>query len=127
MARFRQFLIVKNIFSQEAVIRTMGVEAVKANNFAYTALVTAVFGGYSNVANVLIARTGLSMDSTGVVGNTALMWACYWGQYNVALSLLQQGADYTIVNNDGETALSLAVKQGFRNIATLLLSYGASK
>jgi ankyrin repeat protein len=40
--------------------------------------------------------------------------------------LLQQKADYTLTNVDGDSALSLAKKGGYRNIADLLRSYGAT-
>jgi ankyrin repeat protein len=59
-------------------------------------------------------------------GNTPLMFAAMFGNYDVAKYLLEeQKADVAIRNNAGETALSLSKKNGHKNISLLLQDYGA--
>jgi ankyrin repeat protein len=55
------------------------------------------------------------------------MWAAFFGQYSIAETLLQLGADFKVTNKDGDTALSLAGKQGYRTIVNLLRQYGATQ
>lgn len=52
-------------------------------------------------------------------------WACQVGNIDLATYLLGQGADVTLANKKGQTALILARINGFRAVANLLLSYGA--
>jgi ankyrin repeat protein len=40
---------------------------------------------------------------------------------------LQQGADYSLANHSGDTALSLAKKNGHHDIVRLLQNNGAKK
>ena len=108
------------------MLNELGLEASTNNNLAYTSAVTAVFGGNSALTDVLVSRTSLNLNAVGVTGNTLLMWASLWGQYNVARSLLQQGADYSVVNNDGLTALQLAANSGHVSVVQLLRGFGAN-
>jgi ankyrin repeat protein len=103
----------------------MGLEAATKNNFAFTSSVSAMFSGLNTVAEVVIDRTGLKLDTPGVTGNTMLMWASLWGNMNMVETLLKKGADPLIFNKDGDTALSLAAKKGHRNVVVKLRDYGA--
>jgi ankyrin repeat protein len=91
----------------------------------YTSLASAIFSGNSNVAELLLTKTTLPIDHQGRTGNTALMFAAQWGQAASVEYLLKSGADVTLTNADGDTALALAMKNGQRDIAVLLRSYGA--
>jgi ankyrin repeat protein len=106
------------------VIDTMGPAAVQSNNFAYTALVTAIFNGHSNIANVVVTKTGMNINQQGVTGNSPLMWACQFGNYDLVQYFMNLGAEYSLINNDGNTAIDLAAAKGHRDIVSLLRSYG---
>lgn len=98
------------------------------NNVVFTSAVTSIFYGHENVANALFSYTPLQVNAQGqATQNSMLMWSAIWGKYAMASNLLQRGADYTLVNGNGDTALSLAGKYGHRDIATLLRRYGAVK
>lgn len=58
-------------------------------------------------------------------GNTPLMFASIFGQLEATRMLLLQDADVTLTNKDGETAMSLAKKGGYRDIVALLRNNGA--
>jgi ankyrin repeat protein len=77
------------------------------------------------VAEVLLTKTSLPIDHQGRTGNTALMFAAQWGQTASVEYLLKASADVTLTNANGDTALSLAMKNGHRDIAVLLRAYGA--
>lgn len=91
----------------------------------YTSLASAIFSGNTNVAEVLLTKTSLPIDHQGRTGNTALMFAAQWGQTASVEYLLKASADVTLTNANGDTALSLAMKNGHRDIAVLLRAYGA--
>ena len=91
----------------------------------FSSLATAIFHNHDNVAQVLVSKTAMPIDFQGNTGNTALIFAAEWGQLASVQFLLENQADATLKNANGDTALSLAMKNGHRDIATLLRSYGA--
>jgi len=95
------------------------------NAQVYTSLATSIFNGHVNVAEVLLTKTSLPVDFQGVTGNSALMFAAQWGQLEAVDYLLKAAADVALTNASGDTALSLAMKGGHREVAELLRSYGA--
>ncbi len=111
----------------EKFIREMGVEGDAGSNVFYTATVSSIFDGMGPVVRTILDRTALQLDKQGVTGNTLLMWASLFGQTEIVSELLTRGADVTVVNNDGDTAITLARKQGFSNIVTLLRTYIGSE
>ncbi len=104
----------------------MSKEEAISSNVAYTALVAAVLGGHEALAQVVLTRTGMPLDTQGATGNTALMFAALWGQTSIAQALLEAGASVEVVNSDGLTALQLARNNGHRDITSLLLDFGAT-
>lgn len=96
-----------------------------ATNFAYTATISAVYRGQLSAVTTLLEQTNLPINSKGRTGNSPLMFAAEFNQYEIAAYLLQAGADFTLKNAKGDTALSLARKKGNTQIATLLLNSGA--
>ena len=53
-------------------------------------------------------------------GNTALHWAAYYGRLAIATRLLEGGADLTLRDKDGKTALDIARSQGHSEVVALL-------
>jgi ankyrin repeat protein len=107
------------------VIHTQGVAELAKSNFIYTASVTSISTGNLNMLDVILSKTGSSIDITGRHGNNLLIFAAMWGQFDVVQYLLQRGADVSIVNEFGETAYSLAKQNGHHSVAVLLRSFGA--
>jgi ankyrin repeat protein len=108
------------------VINEQGAATVIATNFAYTSLVYAIFQERTPLAEVILLKTGLSIDSQGRMGNTPLMWAAVAGNYELAEIFLNMGANYLLRNNEGQTAYEIARENGYRNITNLLRRYGAT-
>lgn len=110
----------------EKFIRDMGTDGDAGTNVFYTATVSSIFDGMGGVASTILDRSDLQLDKQGVTGNSLLMWASIFGQKEIVSNLLTRGADAKLVNNDGETAITLARKQGFSDIVTLLRTYAGS-
>ena len=104
----------------------MGPDAVKQDNFATVATVTSIVGGNVAIVKTLVEKTELDVDQQGKTGKSLLLWACYFGKSDVVKYLLDTGADYSITDNSGDSALQIALKRGFRDIATMLRNYGAT-
>ncbi|KAK6976675.1 hypothetical protein BgiMline_023113, partial [Biomphalaria glabrata] len=58
-------------------------------------------------------------------GWTPLMWACYKGNTNVVIELLDRGANPNVKADHNMTCLSWAAGRGHTEIVKLLLDKGA--
>mmetsp|Transcript_9392 Transcript_9392/g.24301 ORF Transcript_9392/g.24301 Transcript_9392/m.24301 type:complete len:253 (+) Transcript_9392:126-884(+) len=65
------------------------------------------------------------VDTADQHGFTPLMHACCEGHAVVVRLLLSHGADVSIINHDGESALHLAASIGYDEIVSLLIEKGA--
>jgi ankyrin repeat protein len=63
----------------------------------------------------LLLEAGAEVNARCHAGKTALMYASY-GEIDLVGALLAAGADPDIRNNDGETALNMAVNEDIRNL-----------
>lgn len=93
----------------------------------YKAAVQSIYSGTLPVVELIYRKGGLSVNQQSVEGNSALYFACFWGQYDIVDFLLKKGADFTVPNNRGETPLAIAKKQGYRDIVLLLQQFGATQ
>lgn len=97
------------------------------NKVAYSALVTAIFDGSAELADVLVEKAEIPVDDAGVTGNTPLMWSAIFCKTEVMSSLLLRGASVTLMNKEGKTPLALAKTAGCVAGAALLRNAGARK
>lgn len=67
-----------------------------------------------------LIESGASLDVQDQEGYTALMWAVRWENYEVARLLRDAGADKTLRNKRGETAVEIADKLGDVEMVRLL-------
>ena len=93
------------------------------NNEGYVALLTAAFSDYDTLATTLVLKGKVSVDQQGRTGNTALMFASMQGNAKSVKSLLDVGANRELENANGDTALTLAMKAGRRDVAEMLRTY----
>jgi ankyrin repeat protein len=90
-----------------------------------TALSISALSGYADIMKLLIAA-GANLDMQKIEdGWTPLMGTLTFNQVETAQTLLEAGADPNIRNNDGKTALDLALADGKMAIAQLLRQAGA--
>ena len=60
----------------------------------------------------------------GAVGETPLMFACYFGHVEVARSLAEYPADLYAVNCFGENCLHYAAAKGHQHVVSFLTNFG---
>ena len=71
----------------------------------------------------MLLEHGAAVDLQNIHGNTALTIAAYNRQAAVVPLLLSAGADTTLRDKDGETAMDLAKEAGASDIVRLLESH----
>lgn len=89
-----------------------------------TLLQLAAMWGHENVL-VELLRAGADANRS-VSGRTPLMSASWYGSAGCVRLLLEHGANPNVANRWGDSALSLAVREGHISIVRLLLDHGAS-
>ncbi|GAB5559681.1 MAG: ankyrin repeat domain-containing protein [Synoicihabitans sp.] len=67
---------------------------------------------------------GVAIDQVQSDGTTALQWACYLGEEDMALALLEAGASPTLANRYGVTPLYLACFNGSDRVVAALMEAG---
>ena len=91
----------------------------------YTALLLALVNKHDEVADVLVAQPNFDLNARGSDGVTVLMIYIWRQREDVVNKLLQRGADVTLQEHDGDTALHAAASTGNINILQMLLAKGA--
>ncbi|MBR2611488.1 MAG: ankyrin repeat domain-containing protein [Clostridia bacterium] len=77
-----------------------------------------------DLCGLIAEMTDLNMR--GCTGETALMWASFYGHYPIVEWLLAHKADITLTSDVGYTALHYAVQENRLEVAELLLKKGAN-
>lgn len=96
------------------------VRLVQANDGRLTALMLATINGSPEIVRLLLARRADPNKRCGKLKDTPLMFAARNQNRAIATLLLDAGADPTLTNAHGETALTLATRHGDRELAELL-------
>ena len=97
---------------------------LKENRSGKTCLIIALEKQFLDIAEILI-RNKVSVNTAAYSGNTPLHFACNADQYKMAKMLLDQDADVSVRNMDGQSPKDLAtskeVSQCFLRSLLLLL------
>uniref|UniRef100_A0A8C3TDD7 KN motif and ankyrin repeat domains 3 n=1 Tax=Chelydra serpentina TaxID=8475 RepID=A0A8C3TDD7_CHESE len=108
--------VVRTLFS-------MGNVNAKASQAGQTALMLAVSHGRQEMVEAVLA-CGADVNLQDEEGSTALMCACEHGRVEtVRLLLAQTACDVSIVDNDGNNAVAIALEAGHSNIAVLMYAH----
>ncbi len=91
------------------------------------ALHMAVRHGHTAVASRLLESLPSSVNACNANGWTPLIYASRWGHFDLALALIQAGADVNAATSDERTPLSVARDGGHTKIMTLLMTAGATE
>lgn len=65
----------------------------------------------------LLLKNKVNINAVNQGQNSALIFAIWEGMDNVAQLLIENGADVNIVGQDGVTALTLAAKNGKKDVS----------
>ena len=100
-----------------------GAEVNTKDHLGDTALMWAANGDHLNVVEFLVEHgANVNAATTGPIspGSTALMYASQKGYVNLVKYLIKHGAKINAKNTNGDTALSIAEKNGHMEIARIL-------
>ena len=92
-----------------------------------TALHIAAYFNFPWLVERYISQGKIPVNAVSLVNDTPLVWASENGNVECVTKLLDAGADPTIPESDGWSALHWAAKKGYRNITILLLERGARR
>ena len=105
-----------------------GIDINAENLCGWTALMCAVYGGYTEIVLALLAIEGINLNAVDTDGETALLVAVSDGHTEIALALLEKpGIDINTADNHGSTALSYAESRGHLAIADAIRAKIASQ
>ena len=82
-------------------------------------LFNAILKHQTHMINSLL-RVGININVKNIEGTTPLMAAAQFGADDIVRILLDRGAKPDLLNNDGETAFDIAMKNGHYQIAKML-------
>ena len=102
-------------------IGTFKADMTIQDRYGITTLMLAIKHGHDNVAHALLEDYQCPVDIRDEDGNTELHYACGMGKLDLVRMLITHKADMTIPNEDGATALILAIKYGKDNVAHALI------
>lgn len=105
-----------------------GINVNACDELGNSGLQIAIKNNFTIIANLLL-KAGADADVKDASGLTPLLEACgkrTRGYKELALKLIENGADLNVLNNIGWTPLMLAISIGDSDIVALLLEYGAN-
>jgi ankyrin repeat protein len=99
-----------------------GADVTLANEIGNAALHQAAGGGHGEIVRILLSHSKAELNVRGQRGMTPLLLALSWGHAEIVKYLLEAGADVTLANEAGNTALQQAVELDQAEIVRILLS-----
>ena len=108
--------------SQCTLYLDAGVPIDCVNAASWTPLHVSCWGGYLELARLLLDRGSTAIDAKNHCGMTPLHYSCHYGHLEIARFLLDRGS--TAIGekgDDGETPLHVSCRRGDLKIARLLL------
>ena len=97
-----------------------GADACALDEKGSNAYMGVAFKGYLHTAKWLLEHTSCDVNHINGAGQTALMMASLFGHEEIVKLLIQHGADPKIVDDQGNTAESLAQGQGLTQILNII-------
>jgi ankyrin repeat protein len=85
-----------------------------------TPLWIAAANGHNAVVKVLAQRLDVNVNSLSTSRRSPLFWPSCYGYKRVVAILIEAGADPDLVDKNGDTAVTIARKNGQRGIAKVL-------
>ncbi|MBL0318082.1 MAG: ankyrin repeat domain-containing protein [Alphaproteobacteria bacterium] len=102
-----------------------GAQLADIDSEGFTPLMRAVIAQHAGVVNCLINAKNLNkdigLDLRDFEGNTAVNWAVLQNNYDIINSLVNAGANLSIINGSRESPLMRAIKYGRPKVAMLIL------
>ena len=103
------------------LLESMGGNIYDVSLYGKTTLILAAQGNNLMLLKYLVEEKHMDINHQTISGWTALMAAAWFDETNERVKyLLEHGADKTIVNNYGQTALDVAIEKGIQENIDLL-------
>jgi ankyrin repeat protein len=83
--------------------------------------------GHEAVVEVLAQRADVNVNSMSISRRSPLFWPSSEGYERVVAILMEAGADPDLVDENGDTALTVARRNGYEGIAKILERSGENK
>ncbi|HKY03303.1 MAG TPA: ankyrin repeat domain-containing protein, partial [Blastocatellia bacterium] len=118
-------LIAAALHGHKRIVQALvakGAEVDQRNIYGETALICAALAGYPDIVEFLASK-GADINARDYGGRTALMWAR--DDAETVQALIRNGADYRLVDNEGKTAIILAIEGWSDKKAQALADAGA--
>ena len=97
-----------------------GADVNARNEQEWTSLMVAASEGYTHIVDVLLNQ-GADVNAQSSTGETPLMLSARWGHLSIVpMLLIDAGADPSLKNKDGKTALTIAKETGQTEITKLI-------
>ncbi|TEY16074.1 hypothetical protein BOTCAL_2495g00010 [Botryotinia calthae] len=93
-----------------------GVEPDLPNPRKVTPLCIAATNGHIEVVRLLLETKSVNVNATSVSGRSSIFRAAANGYEEIVRLLLNAGADPTFIDTNGDTALLVSKKYGFRSV-----------
>ena len=108
---------------KEACVKALlagGADPTLRDAIGDTPLHSAAWSGGLGIVQLLVAHKAVDVNAVNGERRTALMLAAQKGHTDIVCALLSAGADRTLADQYGNTALDCAVRYGHNSIARLL-------
>lgn len=102
---------LKSFTSRHTALARRSGDPSKVEWFKRIPLHGAATNQWVETMGFLVDKLGASLNTTNEKGNSCLHQSVIWGHTTCVIWLLERGADYTIVNNEGDTPLQLAQRR----------------
>lgn len=104
------------------ILMSKGADVNENSVFEGTPLMAASRRGHTEIMELLLTKSLLSLNAKGHAGNTALHWAVLYDQPAAISTLMKFKANISVQNSDGNTPLMLAASRGYAGCFTKLIS-----
>ncbi|KAK4235549.1 ankyrin repeat-containing domain protein, partial [Achaetomium macrosporum] len=104
-----------------------GIKPDTKNIRGETPLWIAARHGHEAVVEALAQRTDVDVNSLSIAGRSPLFWPSSYGNERVVAILLEAGADPDLMDENGDTAVTIARRNGHERIAKMLEQSGKKR
>ena len=102
------------------ILLKAGAEPCALDNKGNNALMGVAFKGHKQVAKWLLEKTDCHVNHQNYAGQTAMMMASLFGREHLITLFLKHDADPDIIDNQGNTASTLAQAQGLFKVVEII-------
>lgn len=106
MSLFAEYFFSREQKISEALTSVAGIDCnIRDARFSRTPLMWAIINNNTSIVMSLIAHKDLQVNLQDIDGKTAMMFAAQHGQYDTVKILLENGADPSLADKNGCTAM----------------------